>query len=349
MTQNWRLRHAATIGCVVLALISPERSVGAPNAEITAERVISQFVVPRYQALRSAAAAQDAQWRDVCANPSREGIAALRRAYLAAADAWSAIEFLAYGPAASDFRLERLSFWPDRQNATSKGLAALLKGPGEEGLQPKDVAGSSAAAQGLPALERLLYDVEPETYLADTDQARRQCAVGKAIAANVATIANDIVSEWGRAAGQAAAPGRATEFLTRVVTDLLANLERVGDLKIKRVVGSSADSVRPQAAEGWRSGRSLRAVAINLETAETVVRLLLAGTSQWSGPVGAIEKARSLAKRIDGNIWAKAAEPKTRLDVLKLLDAVAAARKQSMDEVPAALGIAVGFNSSDGD
>jgi predicted lipoprotein len=343
------LRHAAGIACILVAMVSPEPSVAAPDAAATAQRVVAQFVVPRYQELRSVAAMQDAKWRDVCATPSLEGIATLRRAYLAAADAWSAIEFLAYGPAASDFRLERLSFWPDRQNATSKGLAGLLKGHGEEGLQPKDVAGSSAAAQGLPALERLLYDVEPGAYLAGTPEARRRCAVGKAIADNVAAMTGDIASEWDREAGQAAAPGKATEFLTRVVTDLLANLERVGDLKIKRVVGSTTDSVRPQVAEGWRSGRSLRAIAVNLETAETVVRLLLERTSESSATATAIGKARALADRIDGDVWAKAADPTTRLDVLNLLDAVSAARRQAMDEVPTALGIAVGFNSSDGD
>jgi predicted lipoprotein len=342
------LRHAAGIACILAAMVTPEPSVAAPDLAATAQRVVAQFVVPRYQALRSAAAAQDAKWRDVCATPTLEGIADLRRAYHAAADAWSAIEFLAYGPAASDFRLERLSFWPDRQNATSKGLGAFLKGQEEEGLLPKDVAGSSAAAQGLPALERLLYDVEPGAYLAGTPEARRRCAVGKAIAGNVAAIAEDIVSEWDREAGQAAVPGKATEFLTRVVTDLLANLERVNDLKIKRVVGSSVDSVRPQAAEGWRSGRSLRAVTINLETAETLVRLLLEGT-QSSATVAAIGKARDLADRIGGDVWAKAADPTTRLDVLTLLDSVSAARRQAMDEIPAALGIAVGFNSSDGD
>lgn len=343
------LRHAAGIACILVAMLSAEPSVAAPDAAAIAQRVIAQFVAPRYQALRSAAANQDAEWRDVCATPTLEGIADLRRAYLAAADAWSAIEFLAYGPAASDFRLERLSFWPDRQNATSKGLAAFLKGQGEDGLQPKDVAGSSAAAQGLPALERLLYDVEPGAYLADTPEARRRCAVGKAIAGNVAAMTEDIASEWDREAGEAAAPGKATEFLTRVVTDHLASLERVHDLKIKRVVGSSVDSVRPQVAEGWRSGRSLRAVAVNLETAETLVRLLLQDTSQSSATVAAIGKARDLANRIDGDVWAKAADPKTRLDVLNLLDAVSAARRQAMDEIPTALGIAVGFNSSDGD
>ncbi len=341
--------HAAGHACALVLMLSPVCAAGAPETEAVAKRVIEDFVVPKYGDLRTAAKMQADRWKEFCSSPTKAGIDELRKAYLGAADAWSAIEFLSYGPSGTSFRAERLSFWPDRQNATSKGLAGLLKGQDEEGLLPGEIAGASAAAQGLPALERLLYESDPSKLSGDTPEARRRCAVGRAIAANVSTIAGDVASEWTSVAGHAAAPEAATEFVTRTVTDLLAGLERVGDLKIKRVVGSSPDSVRPQVAEGWRSGRSLHALAINLRSAETVASLLLKDRSQSSPAVAQIGKARTLAEHLDTDLAGKAAAPATRGDVLKLLDAVTLARRQATEEIPAALGIAVGFNSSDGD
>ena len=341
--------HAAGYACALVLMLAPVFAAGPPETEAAAKRVIEDFVVAKYRDLQGAAKTQADRWKEFCSSPATAGIDELRKAYLGAADAWSAIEFLSYGPVGSSFRAERLSFWPDRQNATSKGLAGLLKGKAEEGLQPDEITGTSAAAQGLPALERLLYEGDPSKLSGDTPAARRRCAVGRAVAANVSTIAGEIATEWTSVAGHAAAPEGATEFVTRAVTDLLAGMERVGDLKIKRVVGSSPDSVRPQVAEGWRSGRSLRALAINLGSAETVARLLLGDRRQSSPAVARIGEARALAEHLETDLAGKAAAPATRSEVLKLLDAVTLARRQATEEIPAALGIAVGFNSSDGD
>src|SRR5207247_4902359 len=86
------------------------------------------------------------------------GFKALQRAYLATADTWSQIEFLHYGPIGEEFRAERLSYWPERKNATAKGLAVLLEKDGVADLTPEMFVKNSVAAQGLPALERLLFD-----------------------------------------------------------------------------------------------------------------------------------------------------------------------------------------------
>ena len=65
-----------------------------------------------------------------CAATSADGMAKLRDAYHGAADAWSSIEMIHYGPIAEDFRGERLSFWPERKNAVEKALKNILAKPG---------------------------------------------------------------------------------------------------------------------------------------------------------------------------------------------------------------------------
>ena len=44
----------------------------------------------------------------------------------------------------------------------------------------------------------------------------------------------------------------------------------VVDFKLQRVLGETAKNAKPKRAESWRSGRSLRNIAINLEAAQAL-------------------------------------------------------------------------------
>ena len=53
-------------------------------------------------------------------------------------------------------------------------------------------------------------------------------------------------------------------------TDLLTLFQLVGDLKLASPLGLSLDEPKPKLAESWRSGRSLRNVELNLESARAM-------------------------------------------------------------------------------
>jgi uncharacterized protein len=320
----------------------------AHAAEDVLGRLVERFIIPHYQALALTADAQEKVWADFCAKPDPEGFKLLRRAYLATADTWSGIEFLRYGPIAEEFRAERLSYWPERKNATAKSLAQLLERDGVADLTPELFVKNSVAAQGLPALERLLFDVNAEAEMLSGERRARRCAVGQAIAWNVVIIAHDVRLAWiNEMVGQLADPATAKEATSRIATDFLASFAYIRDSKLRPVLGREIGSARPQLAESWRSGRSKRALVLNLEALLDVAKLIMKGKDGYTPE--AIATAARIADELPEDFGKAVVDAKQRPPFFLLLDAVAAARDKAHDEIPAVLGITVGFNSQDGD
>ena len=73
------------------------------------------------------------------------------------ADRWASIEMMRTGPASEDFRHERFYFWPERKNAVDRAIATAMKAEDGTPFTASRIGGESAALQGLPALERLLF------------------------------------------------------------------------------------------------------------------------------------------------------------------------------------------------
>lgn len=320
----------------------------AHAAEDVLNRLVERFIIPHYQALALTADAQEKAWSDFCAKPDPEGFKLLKRAYLSTADSWSQIEFLRYGPVSEEFRAERLSYWPERKNATAKGLALLLEKDGVADLTPELFFKNSVAAQGLPALERLLFDVNAEADMLSGERRARRCAVGQAIAWNIVMIAHDVRLGWtSELEEQLADQAVAKEATQRIATDFLASFAYMRDAKLRAMLGKDAASARPQLAEGWRSARSKRALTLNLEALLDVSKIIMA--EKEGDTTSTIATAVSFADNLPEDFGKAAVDAKERQQFFLVLDAIAAARDKAHDEIPALLGVTVGFNSRDGD
>ena len=136
------------------------------------ESFVERHVLPRYAQLADAAAALDAAGSRFCEAPATAAIDEVRSAFHAAADAWHGVEHLRFGPMESRLRAERLAFWPDPRNATGRQLGELLAGRDPAGLTPEGFLRASAAVQGLPAMEWLLFDAGAEAAFRKIDLAR---------------------------------------------------------------------------------------------------------------------------------------------------------------------------------
>ncbi|MBY0299500.1 MAG: imelysin family protein [Methylobacterium sp.] len=353
-TRRWLLGLAAA------ALVAPRARAAAPDHRATALRLARAFAVPRYRVLAEATAAQDAAWRTVAAGP-RADAAGLDAAFQAAADAWAGIEMVRYGPVDEDSRYERMAHWPERRGAIGKALADLLAA--SDALTPERLRRASAAAQGLSALERLLYGEDPESTAAlRRDLAGpvgdRRRALGAAIAQGLARHAAATLAGWTGPDGMTArleggSPEAAHEAVTRLATDHLAFLEAIADAKIGTVLGRSADEARPLAAEGWRAGRSLRAIRVNLDAADAFTRTALAqDAAALASVLAGLDTPRAVAGRLaagTASLGDLAGDPQQRVRVLLLRDAVRSASAVSEPVLSEALGVTVGFNSRDGD
>lgn len=332
------------------------------------------YLLPRYQSLMQATDKQEQNWVAFCRQPSADGFGTVRAAFQAAMDAWMPLQHVHTGPAALQTRIDRIHFWPERKNAVAKQVAALLQSGDAAALAPERIASASVAVQGFPALQLLLYDGDDPAhlFLSGDPAAAYRCAYGTAVARNLKAIAGEIVEGWTAAVdAMAAVPARSgseyglpaspKETAQQMFTDLLTLFQLVGDLKLALPLGLSLANPKPKLAENWRSGRSLRNVELNLESARAMY-----GKDRTSGfrslmPAGsdsddldeqiveAFAEASSSLAAIPMPLDAAVADPSGRPEVEALLADVRRVRDLMGQKLPSAIGLSVGFNALDGD
>jgi predicted lipoprotein len=327
---------------LMLAVVGLSSSSGqaAPAAapEVVYTRLVAEVIVPGFDGLADRARRHQAAWTAYCRAPGAAEKALLMESFHALADAWAGIEMIRSGPAAEDFRHERFYFWPERKNAVDRGLTGLLNKPGSP--EAADIAKESAAVQGLPALERLIFldatqGKGPEEVL--------RCRLGEAISANAARIADEMASDW-RSRPVAASP----EARVALATDIVTFYATIKDTKVEAVIGKDQNEVKPRAAEFWRSGRTVRNILHNLEALERINTVLIPEAKEDVVLPFATRTATDIARSLPPDLSALAAGADRQKAVL-LRDAVDAAEDRAAIEVPAALGVTIGFSSLDGD
>ncbi|WP_157961287.1 imelysin family protein [Microvirga flavescens] len=344
----------------VVAFMALVVFTGVAKADANRETLVKvsrDFIIPRYETLAKAMTAQQLAWETFCAAPKTEAASSLQDAYQKAADAWAGIEFVLYGPISTDFRFERMAHWPERQNTVNRALGNLLSRTGEDDLTPERFPQTSAAVQGLTALERLLFEKDAAKALTDgSDAAKRRCAVGRAIARGLSVTSAKVLDEWRRPGGMLATLESGDTALlddgaTRLATDYVGLFDIIDDQKLGAPMGKKPDDAKPLLAEGWRSQRSLRAILINLDAAEAMGKLLVDPNSdEGSSLFYALRTARAMTQGLgQANIGTLSADPKTRGRIVLLRDAVHSLREIAGNTIPTALGVTIGFNSRDGD
>jgi len=332
------------------------------------------YLLPRYQALVQATVKQEQSWVAFCRQPSADRFGPLRSSFQAAMDAWMPLQHVHTGPASLQSRIDRIYFWPERKNAVAKQVAALLQSADTGALAPERMATASVAVQGFPALQLLLYDGDDpgHSFLAGEPAAAYRCAYGTAVAANLKAVATQIVDGWTAAiAAMAAAPPRyGSEFGLppspkdtgqQLFSDFLTLFQLIGDLKLALPLGESLADPKPKLAESWRSGRSLRNVALNLESARAMygkdrssgIRSLMpsdGGNDDLDkeideGFAKALSSLAAISMPLDAAVGDSGARPQVQAalaDIRHVRDLVG-------QKLPPAIGLSVGFNGLDGD
>jgi predicted lipoprotein len=152
--------RAASVFAVffVIAPVAVHATAAQTPGAKAALAVTDGYVVPHYRALAEAADTNVRAWDVFCNGRARGREVTLRAAYNALADRWAEIEFLKAGPMSLFLRAERFNYWPELHNATTKGLTALLAANDAAAFTPSRLVYDNIPAQGLPALERLLYE-----------------------------------------------------------------------------------------------------------------------------------------------------------------------------------------------
>ena len=236
--------------------------------------------VPQYQAMTAAFVDLQNTTDAFCAAPDAPGLERTRAAWRRAMETWLVASTVDLGPIGDENRALRIEFWPDANNNVRRAVNQMLVR--DDLLTAETLARQSVAAQGLPALELLLFD-DTDTLAAFTsgERAARRCTYARAITGNLLTIAQQVEVGWtadGGYAAQLVSAGRGSDvFATReaaideVVNQLVATLEDVAtwggqvgagasdglrivkaaqvDAELKRAGATLANSDIPQATD----------------------------------------------------------------------------------------------------
>ena len=208
------------------------------------ERALTEHILPGHATFAEATAALAKTAQTDC---SAE---AVRPAFHSAYDAWLGISHIQFGPIEDQGLSLAISFWPDPKDATGKAIGRLMSDADPIVDDPQSFGEVSVAAQGFTALERLLYEDQPEDAYA--------CRLTRAIAAGLARNAAALQIGWENHADLMRTAGANTRYQSKdeahraLYTSLSSGLEFLDDQRLGRPLGTF-DRPRPTRAEARRS------------------------------------------------------------------------------------------------
>lgn len=335
----------------------------ATKAQVIVNDAIDGFVRPGYHLFHEATLALSEAGKALCTTPSQAALDTARAAFGSTVDAWSSIEIVRFGPVTEQNRLERVLFWPDRKGTGLKQVQAALAAKDATAADPAQLAGKSVAMQGLGALEFVLYGTGSEA-LATGDAYR--CSYGAAIAGNLVAIASDLDTAWASPDGFAktwANPGAdnplyrdGTEAVTELMDVFVTGTELVRDVRLGGFLGADAKDDKPKQALFWRSGKTVDALAGNLDGMRALLEASkLAGAlpadQAWMGGEALFEfsNAANAASAAEGPIADVLADPAKRAKLAYFGLVTSSLSNIFGTQMSGALGLTAGFSSLDGD
>jgi predicted lipoprotein len=327
----------------------------------------NNHVLPSYQSLQDTAALLRSQTITFCAQQSQSSndLTSLQQSWRQVMASWQTIQWLKVGPIVDNNRNFRLHYWPDSKDSVGRGVSNLLAT--SETVTEAFIATQSVGSQGLPALEQLLFAANPESLLTASDQDKR-CEVLTAISANVATISEDVNSEW------QIADGNYHEQLTQgtgdfsskkdaveeLVTNWLEQIERVKDEKMLVPLSINSPGI-PDITEHVLSDESVTSIQKNIATFKVIYsagdghgfdNILIDHLSQQNIATemsAAIDNAIVTANALVGSYETLLKTPEGRVQITASIDALRAVRDVLTVDFVQATDINIGFNSNDGD
>lgn len=361
------MRRVAVL-LISMALAGPAAAAGAlplhPTARAVVQGAIDGAIRPAFAGWAASAGALETAMAELCASPSTEALADVRDAFAKSELDWNRTELFTTGPLSTGNRTERAFFWPDRKGIALRQVQALLAGEDSSATTVAGLAGKSVAVQGFGALEFALYGTGADELA--TAEAGYRCAYAAAVAGNLAAIATELSAEWQDPDGIARrltypaaedADFRSTTEVQEELVGLLAHgVETVRDQRLLPFVGRAGEAPKPKSAPFWRSGLTIASVAANLEGLEVLFEAAELGQyvpNEYAGIATDVEtqfaRAKAAISRLSGDVEVDLASDDGKTALGEVIVATQELQRLFGEELPAALGLSVGFSSLDGD
>jgi predicted lipoprotein len=358
------------IAAAILMLVATP-ALALEDADYSAAVVATakNAIIPAYQAFGESAKRLQDRLDALCKAPDGIALQQARYDFGAIATSWAKIQYVSFGPIFEHQRAFRIEYWPDKRNVVGRQLAEVLKKQDVAALDPQRFATTTVGVQGLPALERLLFEDDALAELSGPGAAFR-CSLFAAISSNLETIARDVAAGWTE--GQPSFLSRVEhpseddeeiptgrDAAGRLLNDLLTATITMRDMKLLAPLGNSLEKAKPNTAEYWRSGQSIAALAANLEgwralfAADGGLDALLAaqpdGKKAADDVAATIDDASRTLAAITLPLDKAVADPTQRKQVEALAAELVTLRDLLAGPVTTTLNLPIGFNALDGD
>ncbi|WP_424939206.1 imelysin family protein [Aliiroseovarius sp. S253] len=325
-------------------ILSAQVAPTADHADIS-DRVLT-VIESQFSAFRNESATLAQTAVDFCDGGAREPVIdALEATWLA----WAPLDAYQFGPIEQQAAALTVNFFPDKKNFTGRALHQHLKRPEAEQDDPAIVASSSAALQGLPAIERLLFEDLPT------------CPSLVGVTGNLAHMAQNLYDGWFAANGWAdlargAGPDNPvyladTEFTKQIYTAIDFSILRLKEHRLARPLGTY-ERAFPKRAEAWRSGLTNQIMISQLEGIIALVDQGFADAVSKPARVEALKTLEELRTRIDsiGAPLAVAVEdPLMRVRIEGIMSKLDYLQTQMDEDLGRDLSVQSGFSAGDGD
>ena len=307
--------------------------------------VADEIVIPAYAdvAKQSDLLNELAQKHCQQAPVSGDELQSLRAQWLVLAQSWASAEMVNFGPATASMSNLYINYYPDERGLVHSGVADLIAANPK--LTPEQLADESAIVQGVPGLEEALY--------ANDSLDAGQCAYVISATSALSTRLKAIEKNWQQNATELLAIDKTAESdrgLNQWVNSLLSLIETMKSNAIDQPLGltGKAKGHLPAATAGQsRAIINAKLDTINKAMTDPVLTAILNsnGESKVTDNLStALADTTTLLAQMPEDL-AKA----DKADQKALYDHLTTVTRLIKRQLIPALGIRVGFNSTDGD
>ncbi|WP_105901982.1 imelysin family protein [Vibrio gangliei] len=285
---------------------------------------------------------------DYCQDDQKTGLAPLKQQWLDTAQAWMALQGQAKGPEQAISLGWSMQFWPDKKDITGRKMAQIIQQP--ELWEPQTIAEQSVTVQSLGGLEWLLYDEKSSFAQGD----KNACSLAKAISQNFNHNTQKIVTAWQKNPwqGYSAAQWQSEYF------GLLNNQMDYTLHKLQRPMGKIGHP-KPYFAESWRSQTSLVHIKSNLVAMKALYQadgehgldalLRAKGESELADRIVLHFEQAIATLPTSPSLFTQLQTKEGYKNMIAQYNKLEYVQYLLQQEAAVALGIVVGFNSTDGD
>lgn len=348
--------------CLLLVFYG-SNALAQTREEDVLRNTLNEYIVPSYAQLAQATRTLSGHADALCAQPNAAHLSVARKAFHAAVEAWSFIEWFRVGPVLHDNRVERFFYFPDRKSRGLRQIEATLAKQDGAVLETASLVKMSVALQGLGALDFLLFGTGSDEL--ETGDAFR-CQFANVASANLHSIAESLVTAWRddrqlRTSWNTPSETNRlfrtdTEAMNAIIGTLVHGLGAVRDTRIGVFLRETPDRDRPKSAPLRRSGLTMASIAANLEGLEALftrsrIETVLPGEFDYLGDAIRFEFKQSIktAREMDAALPELLANIKQREKLVYLNLIIGFLLNRLNGELAPAAGLSAGFSFGDGD